>query len=523
MIRLPSRELRLLVALHGWSGAALGLLLYAVIVTGTAAIFANEIKAWSGGQLGVAEPLAGPVTALADRLAAEVAPEFRDDLSVRATPSGRLQFYYHTDEIVDGERKTRGVLYRLDPDGRITAREQGWGADIIAAEPETALGNFLVELHVRLHIPKPYGLVLTGVLGLAMLVAAVSGLLMHRHLITDLFTLRGRGRPVGWRDLHTVAATWTLPHAFVLSFTGAFFSFAISVGLPMLAKVAFAGDMPAMIDALVGGKQPADPRPVAGTDLDHILVDARARAGAPVASMLVEHRGRTDARVTVRHEPADGALSGVTLVYDGATGAFLAEKPVLGTKPSLGGALFDLMGPLHFGTFAGWASKAVWFALGCASAYVTWSGLSLWVRRRQENPGWRALGRATGWVGAGLPLALACAAAGFFLALPAGATVFWTPTAFLLAANLALVPALWLQAERVASSLFGLTGAVLVALPLLRLTSGGPGWSAALAAGQAAVPVLDILVVLGGLACLVPTLTGRLRARPLPALAQPAE
>lgn len=448
--------------------------------------------------------------------------EFRDDLSVRATPAGRLQLYHHTDEIVAGERKTRGVLYRVGPDDRVAAREQGWGEDILAAEPETALGRFLVELHVRLHLLNPYGLVLTGVLGLAMLVAAVSGLMMHRHLITDLFTLRGRDRRVGWRDLHTVVATWTLPHAFVLAFTGAFFSFAISVGLPMLAKVAFAGDLPAMFEALVGGKAPVDPRPAAGADLDRIVADARARAGVPVASMLVEHRGRADARVTVGHEPADGALTGLTLVYDGASGAFLAEKPLLGTRPSLGGSVLGLMGPLHFGNFAGWASKGVWFALGCASATVTWTGLGLWVRRRQEKPGWRALGRAA-WVGAGLPLALACAAAGFFLALPAGTTVFWTPAAFLIAAALSLGPALLLPAARVRPALFALTGAVLLALPVLRLAGGGPGWAAAMAAGQSAVLILDVLVVLGGLACLAPMLLARRGDVPSASLAQPAE
>ncbi len=86
-----------------------------------------------------------------------------------------------------------------------------------------------------------------------MLAAAVSGLLMHRHLLRDIFTLRpGAQRLVSRRDLHTVAGTWILPHAFVLAFTGAFFSFAISVGVPVLAKIAFNGNQPAMIEALIG-------------------------------------------------------------------------------------------------------------------------------------------------------------------------------------------------------------------------------------------------------------------------------
>src|SRR3546814_17066961 len=66
-------------------------------------------------------------------------------------------------------------------------------------------------------------LLLTGILGLAMLVAAISGLLIHRHLFKDIFTLRTRANPVLVdRDRHSVAGTWSLPFAFILAFTGSF-------------------------------------------------------------------------------------------------------------------------------------------------------------------------------------------------------------------------------------------------------------------------------------------------------------
>jgi uncharacterized iron-regulated membrane protein len=37
------------------------------------------------------------------------------------------------------------------------------------------VADFLINLHVRLHIPDPYGLFVTGLLGLAMMIAAVTG------------------------------------------------------------------------------------------------------------------------------------------------------------------------------------------------------------------------------------------------------------------------------------------------------------------------------------------------------------
>ena len=127
MINLKARETRTLVAVHGWAGAVLGLLLYAVIVTGTAAVFANEIKAWSGGLLGTSEPLSQPLNAVLARLEAETPKEFREDLSLRATPAGNVLAFFHADEMINGARRERGVLYTIGPNGRVISRAEGWG------------------------------------------------------------------------------------------------------------------------------------------------------------------------------------------------------------------------------------------------------------------------------------------------------------------------------------------------------------------------------------------------------------
>ena len=112
---------------------------------------------------------------------------------------------------------------------------------------------------------------------------------------------------MGLRDFDTVAASWTLPHAFVLAFTGAFFSFATSIGVPLLAMVAFGGDRAALVETVVGAKEKPDPRPADGVDFDRVLTDARERAGGTLISANVDHWGRADApspsaadRVTAR-------------------------------------------------------------------------------------------------------------------------------------------------------------------------------------------------------------------------------
>src|SRR3546814_13549336 len=90
MIRLPQRETKSLLAIHGWSAVFLGLLLYVVIVTGVASVFADEIGDW-------ASPLPTATTqrfsARPDQplqlLAASVDPELRETLFAFPRAGGR--------------------------------------------------------------------------------------------------------------------------------------------------------------------------------------------------------------------------------------------------------------------------------------------------------------------------------------------------------------------------------------------------------------------------------------------------
>src|SRR3546814_9972725 len=70
MIHLKKEETKAMVAVHGWSGILLGLLLYAVVLTGTAAVFAEEIGAWSAGHVTTRSAFEKPIDATVRRLSA---------------------------------------------------------------------------------------------------------------------------------------------------------------------------------------------------------------------------------------------------------------------------------------------------------------------------------------------------------------------------------------------------------------------------------------------------------------------
>src|SRR5690606_33382021 len=115
-------------------------------------------------------------------------------------------------------------------------------------------------------------------------------------------------------------------------------------------------------------------------------------------------------------------------------------KPTVGTRESTGGTLAGIMGPLHFGNFAGVLSKAIWFGLGFAMCYVTFTGMRLWVVRRKDDARSLAwLERTLTVVGFGLPFGLVISAAAFLITMPLGSAVYWTTAAFLIASITAIL------------------------------------------------------------------------------------
>ena len=511
MIRLSQERNKFLLAVHGWSGTSLGLLLYAVILTGMVSVFAREIGDWSAPlDTPRVQVLPHKLDAAVRAIGASTDPSYRETLLIFSETAGRLRVEFHGHDAAgaDGvEPPERGVRAYLHPQTlEVMSRHDGFMEDAAQRESSGALADFFVELHVRLHLPNPWGLLLTGILGLAMMVAAITGFVVHRHLIRELFTLRRRRDALlTARDTHVIAGTWNLVFAFVLAFTGSFFSFATAFGIPAIAMVAFGGDQEKLIETVVGGARAEDKTASGFADIDAMLADARARSGGEVTFLSASHWGRADAQVTISTTARPGWFEGANYSYDGATGELLRAKPSLGLAPSLGNDLFELMGPLHFGHFGGVISKAVWFALGFAAAYVALTGMLLWTARRASaNPVWARFERAVHWMGFGLPLALAVTPAGYFLALGLGADAHaGVEIAFLAAAALASLLA-WriVQPQRLRRCLLALTGVALLVLPLLRWAAGGPGWIAAFDAGLSTLLAMDLALLIGGALCM---------------------
>ncbi|NJS13307.1 MAG: PepSY domain-containing protein [Sphingopyxis sp.] len=481
----------------------LGLFLYLVVITGTVSVLAHEIGDWSISGSRDTAPFSQKIDARITELANSVEPRFREDVAIYPNAAGSLIVFFHTHGTnTAGDPDDLGVRFTLKPQTlEVLARDEGYGAEL-PSDRENALSEFITTLHISLHAPNPVGLYLTGLAGFVMLFAVISGIILHRHLLRDLFVApRLSSRLLNKRDRHILAASWSLPFGFLLAFTGTFFSFAGSVGLPIVAMVSFGGDQTKMIETLVGVPQATSHAPADMTSLDSILAQSITRTGTQPDFVSIVHWGKANAAVQITHGPTGTSIEGSNHIYNLATGEYNGIKPDVGTRPSLGSAVFAWVAPLHFGHFAGLLSKFIWVALGLATCYVTLSGLRLWAARRHQEPGWRWLGETITVVAYGIPIGLVGAAFGFLAAYPAGNPVYWTAAGFVIATGVAIALAATFRAKIDVSRLllFCLSGG-LAALPLLRVAMGGAGWPTLVAAEQLIPMMIDIVLVIAGVA-----------------------
>ncbi|WP_286270928.1 PepSY-associated TM helix domain-containing protein [Thalassotalea hakodatensis] len=470
-----------LLSLHSWSGIVLGMLLYAVIFTGTVAVIADEIGEWSNSNYPKNLLMTTDVNETVNHLAEITPDEYLDEISVYENDRQQLVYFFHTHKLnPNGDMDEFGFQYKVSPEGEIITQQQGFGSDLFAQDDTYALSRFLVSIHTELHIPSPWGLILTGILGLAMLIASVSGFMMHRHLFTDMFSIRKQrdGKSLK-RDSHTVAGTWSIPFAILLAFTGSFFSFSDSFGLPAMGIVAFGGDQEALMHTLVGEQQHKSEVPKDSANLTLMIADAAKRQSAVPAFISISHFATESASLLTFFMPNEGEVGFEQLVYDATNGDFIEYKPLVGTVPSAGSAILSLIYPIHYGTFAGLFSKIIWVGLGIATCYVTITGLQLYAHRNEKGEQhWRWFSRLCTWGFLGLPLCSLSSASGFFISenLALNQSV-WTPLSFLIAA--AVVTILTLAIKNIAllsNVLLASNGLFCLLLPFIRFFSSGVSW-----------------------------------------------
>jgi len=463
--------------LHTWSGLLLGWLLFLVFLTGTIAFWREGLNRYMRPELARVER---PLTVLdgAQRFLDRKAPDAKSwfiALPNDQVPGAQL---FWQPQPKKGERAGRsgGGRGRRDNQALI-------GADgLPATARDTRGGEFFYRFHFDLYyMPVIWARWLVGIAAVMMLVAILTGIVTHKKIFRDFFTLRrGKGQR-SWLDGHNATAVLALPFHLMITYTGVVTLMAL---LMPWATVANYTDQTKLLDALFPHVEAAERtgKPVPLVRLSALVRDAERRLGGPIGSLEVSQPGDAAARVTLFRSPTTLLNTRASsIVYAGTSGKPVWQSPAPGGAAATAGVMIGL----HAGRFADTALRWIYFLCGVAGTLMVASGLVLWtVKRREKLPdparphlGFRVVERLNVAVIAGFPLGVAA----LFWAnrlLPATmlARAQWEVHMLFIVWTAAIVLALACKPQHAWSSLFALTGVSLLLLPAFNLV--GTRWNA---------------------------------------------
>lgn len=359
--------------IHSWLGLLAGWILFAMFLTGTASYFRPEITRWMQPELRLAtvSPRQAAETAVAHMQARS--PDDQQwfiSLPDDRTAETRVFARPKPNPEADGKPERSRTEIRLDPAS---------GAPLKARA--TRGGEQFYRFHFQLQLPHPWGRWLAGLCAIFMLAAIISGVITHKRILVDFFTLRWNKGQRSWLDAHNVSAVLALPFHAMITYTGLITLVTMYMPWPIRANY----QKPAMFVTEAYGREADDPAAGRSAPLAPIgpMVDAAAREwqGGRPRTVIIRHPNDAVATVTILRSSADQLNArGESITFSGVTGAKLSSSP----RPGAAIATAGVMLGLHLGSFAGPVLRWTYFLLGLTGAAMVGTGLLLWTAKRSQ-------------------------------------------------------------------------------------------------------------------------------------------
>lgn len=347
---------------HGWLGLNFGLALFVICLSGTFAVVSHEIDWLLNPALRVTPQSTRVSYGEMFRAVREAYP----DAPVRSAwaPEGsRFACEFWVAGPSGGNRR----VY-VDP---YTGRVQG-------EAPWFNTQRFFRDFHRRFFWHPWWGIWLVAVFGFVLFAASATGLAFYKRWWAKLFTLRwGKGGRQLWSDLHRLVGVWTLLFSLLIAGTGIWYFVEIPLSwtvkpdrLPELPTSGIADaerDAERLpVDAWVQAAQEAIPELEVGTIWFPAKPAAAVRIEGQATAWLVRDRANK-------------------VLVDPYSGEAFYQQRAEEMHPYW--RWVDMADPLHFGDFAGLASKLIWFALGLLMSLLMPTGAYLWTRRATQTAG----------------------------------------------------------------------------------------------------------------------------------------
>ncbi len=392
--------------LHTWFGLVLGYVLMACFFFGALSVFDREIDRWAIPETRY-EPQAMP------SFDTMLLPIFR---SIQP----RAESYANAQKEVHGPLPPPGQMVAMDVGAYTTHRDpvlgmfasfdvpnkpkdsnldhvHVFGNATIDPRSGTLISNdkleigsaFFYPLHYSLHLHwMDLGYWVVGLAALMMLVALVTGVIMHRKIFREFFTFRPKKQTQrSALDLHNLTGVVALPFHFFFAFTGLviFAGIYLPVTGPMFKDQAEAHEK--LEEARPG--LPHDPARVAAplASVDAMVIEAQRRwaeRGMPgeVGFLGVTHMGDANGYVSIYRAGTDRVtLTGQGIHFQASSGKVIREDP----QPSAVGSINDWLTGLHLQHFRHWLLRWFYVLGGLAGCVCIATGFIFFVEKRKRQ------------------------------------------------------------------------------------------------------------------------------------------
>jgi uncharacterized iron-regulated membrane protein len=386
--------------LHTWFGLLLGFVLVVVFFFGSLSVFDREIDRWAIPETRF-EPQVMPSF---DRMLRPIFEGMKpedEELEAARRRVGTLEptlpvmnwsaYATHRDPVLSLYAEFAVKNNPDDPKdhvhGHVTIDPRN-GA--VLPHDRLKIGSeFFYPMHFGLHFEwRDLGYWIVGFAALMMIVALLSGVVIHKKLVRELFTFRPqKSTQRSTLDLHNLTGVVALPFHFMFAFTGLviFASIYLPLTPTMFQPLADAHELR---EARAKGL-PFEPAGVGGelASVDAMVAEAKRRWAArdmpgEVGLLEVQNVGDANSYVSIYRGGSDRVtLVGQAVHFAGATGQVLHEEP----PPNPIKSTQQFLTGLHLQQFEHWLLRWLYVFGGLSGAVCIATGLIFFVNKRRRK------------------------------------------------------------------------------------------------------------------------------------------
>jgi uncharacterized iron-regulated membrane protein len=360
---------------HTWGGLVVGWVLFFIFVTGTLGYFDTEIDRWMKPELMPDKTPMAQALSVAETRLQQQAPEakrwFINPPTNRDNPQLRI-FWEMSGE--DGKRGVTGNELLDSSTGEpVTARATGGG-------------QALYRMHYALHyLPTTLAYWIVGICSMFMLVAIITGVIIHKKIFKDFFTFRPQKGQRSWLDMHNLLSVVALPFYLMITYSGLIFFVFTYMPLVIASSYGTTDAQEKFFDELFAETEKVERAnsPASLASLSAMATIAEKHWGSEqIRYIEITNPGDANARVSIGRNLHSPLRASPELIFKGSTGELLNSKSALTSTPR---AVRDVLLGLHEGLFADISLRWLYFFSGLIGTAMIAAGLILWVIKRRPQ------------------------------------------------------------------------------------------------------------------------------------------